>query len=70
MRYLSKWETDLLSVLVHQFECGDFNCGANEEEMKSVGCPKDGEHIISPPDCDTCKWGKRFNKLKSKVGAP
>jgi hypothetical protein len=66
MTYLSQWEKDLLSTLLGGYHTGDFNCGANSEEMKKVGCPKDDEHIINPP-CDGCKFRKRFLNLERKL---
>lgn len=68
MSFLSKWEKDLLSTLVMQYESGDFNCGANDDEKVLSSCPKDDEHIICP-DCSKCRFKKRFETLKKKVGA-
>lgn len=68
MSFLSMWEKDLLSILIMQYESGDFNCGANDDEKKLVHCPKDNEHIICL-DCTKCRFKKRFENLKRKVGA-
>ena len=66
MSYLSKWEKELLSTLLNGYHIGDFNCGANEDEMKSVKCPKNDTYIVNPP-CYGCKFRERFLRLERKL---
>ncbi len=68
MSYLSQWERRLLSSIMSAYQSADFNCGANDEEMVEVKCPKYGNddiHLDIP--CFKCKYLKRFEKLLSKV---
>ena len=69
MSYLTQWEKILLSSLLDRYESGDFNCGANNSEMKSVGCVKalDTGDIYLDLPCNKCKFRKRFLKLKNKL---
>jgi len=66
MTFLSRWERELLLALVESYESGDFNCGADDDEMKAAKCEKVSGYIINP-HCDECKFRKRFLKLKEKV---
>jgi hypothetical protein len=69
MSYLTKWEKNLVSSLLERYESGNFNCGADVEEMKSVCCAKaidTGDTHLDLP-CNGCKFRKRFLKLKYKM---
>ena len=68
MTYLSKWERSLLSSVMSAYQSADFNCGANDDEMESVSCPKfmsNDIHLDIP--CRTCKYYKRFEKMMEKI---
>ena len=68
MTFLTQWEKVLLSSLLERYESGDFNCGASFSEMKSVNCIKaEDEDIHLNLPCKSCKFRKRFLKLKYKV---
>jgi len=68
MTYLSQWERVLLSSVMSAYQSADFNCGASDDEMKSVKCLKFGNNDIHlNMSCRTCKYYKRFERMMSKI---
>lgn len=66
--YLTQWERSLLSFILSAYQSADFNCGADDEELQSVNCPKCGNndiHLDIP--CIKCRYYERFEKMMSKV---